>query len=117
MKLRSALISLSTIGLLVSASSITFAQSDAQDPAPVTSVLNKEIVTEDDQRKRKLPRQATHNIGLKNGTDIICKKTEQRGTRLRAKKICKTRAQWDVERLEMKRNLEEITGFASSLID
>ena len=107
MDIRSILIVLGTIGLVTSVSSMAVAQSEIAKQQVSTSELNSEIVTEDDQRTRKPPRQATHNIGLKNGTDVICKKEKKKGTRLRVHKTCKTRAQWDVERLQAKQGLDE----------
>jgi hypothetical protein len=83
-------------------------QSETQNSETTeTPEINSEVITEDDQRTRKPPRQATHNIGLKNGTDVICKKSKTKGTRLRVHKTCKTRAQWDVERLAAKQGLGE----------
>ncbi|NNC36061.1 MAG: hypothetical protein HKO02_01285 [Hyphomonadaceae bacterium] len=113
MKFRQIFIALGAFGLMASAGTLAYAQVDKQDLPADNSELNSEVITEDDQKKRKPPRQATHNIGLKNGTDVICKKSKKKGTRLRAEKICKTRAQWDVERLNTKRNLDEIKSRTS----
>lgn len=107
MNMRSVLMAMGTVGFFVFASTIATAQSETQEKPAETSELNSEVITEDDQRTRKPPRQATHNIGLKNGTDVICKKEKKKGTRLRVHKTCKTRAQWDVERLAAKQGLDE----------
>ena len=110
MNTRLALLSLCVVGCFalvgVCANAQTQPETQNTETAEVPEI-NTEVVTEDDQRKRKPPRQATHNIGLKNGTDVICKKEKKKGTRLRVHKTCKTRAQWDVERLQAKRGLDE----------
>lgn len=59
------------------------------------------------EKKRQPPPQATNNIGDRDGSKVICKKSRSTGTRLRERKVCKTRAQWELERSNTRDGINE----------
>lgn len=54
------------------------------------------------------PKQQATNTKLRDPNEVICKKSVKTSTRLRRKKICKTRARWDEERSATRDAINEV---------
>jgi hypothetical protein len=67
-------------------------------------------ITFDDSAK---PAQTT-STNLKDPNKIICERQETMGTRLGGKKVCKTAFEWQQEREQQRRTLEDVQRQATS---
>lgn len=56
----------------------------------------------------------TANAKLKEPNKIICERQEEIGSRLGGKKVCKTAAEWQEERSQQRRTLEDVQRQATS---
>lgn len=56
----------------------------------------------------------TANSKLKDPNKIICERQDTLGSRLGGKKVCKTAAEWQEERVQQRRTLEDVQRQATS---
>ena len=49
-----------------------------------------------------------------DGSKVICERQEEIGSRLGGKKVCKTAAEWQQERAQQRRTLEDVQRQATS---
>lgn len=54
------------------------------------------------------PAKADPSTGKDNGNRVICKTTEELGTRLKRNRVCKTAAEWNTERQENRAMLQRM---------
>lgn len=54
------------------------------------------------------------NAKLKEPNKIICERQEEIGSRLGGKKVCKTAAEWQEERTQQRRTVEDVQRQATS---
>jgi predicted phosphoribosyltransferase len=81
----------------------------AQDQAQSATTPTETVKVENAEK----PKQEAENNNLRDPNKVICKKSGKTSTRLRRKKICKTRAKWDEERSNNRDALNEVKSRTS----
>ena len=56
-----------------------------------------------------------HDPATDPNDKIICEKQEEIGSRLGGKKVCKTKAQWEIDRRQQREDLEGVQQQATSV--
>jgi len=100
MTLRHSLIILTLVsGLVISGVN---AGAQKQDPTPQSNTPKTEAV----QTTSNPTPQETKQAALKDNP-VVCKNVKMEGTRLRKRKVCKTKELWDAERKKMNDDLDK----------
>ena len=100
MKHHKTILSVGVIGFLTLAAANANAQKE--NPSPQSDAPKTEAV----QTPSDPTSQKTKSAELKDNP-VICKNVKMEGTRLRKRKVCKTKELWDAERKKMNDDLDK----------
>ena len=100
MNRRNTILSLGVVACLSLAGGNAYAQKEKKKEPTQTAITETSQTT-----PQTTPQETASAVAVKN-SKVICKSVKMEGTRLRKRKVCKTKALWDAEREAMNADLD-----------